>query len=183
MKFLLELGPLVAFFVLNKVAGMEIAVGVFMVLVILSVFVLRRREGRWPLMPIVTAVFVSVFGGLTLVLHDEVFIQLKPTVFGAFAGAALLIGLARGRFLIRELFQDAFDLTDRGWRQLTVRFAGFFLGLAVLNEVLRQVLTWDQWVTFKSFGILALTFGVSMAQFGVIQRESVEPSEDDEAAS
>lgn len=179
LKLLLELGPLLVFFVLNKWASMEVAVGAFMVLVILSVLVLRRREGRWPIMPLVTAVFVSVFGGLTLLLGDATFIQLKPTVFGVFAGAALLIGLARGRYVIREMFRDAFDLTERGWHLLTVRFAVFFLALAGLNEVLRQVLTWDQWVTFKSFGILALTFGFTMAQFGLIQRETLEAPDAD----
>lgn len=156
---------------------MEWAVGVFIVLMVLSVVLLRRREGRWPVMPLLAAVMVTTLGGLTLYFGDETFIQLKPTVFGVFVGGALLFGLARGRFLIRELFQGAFELTDAGWRSLTQRYAVFFLCLAGLNEVLRQALTWDQWVLFKTFGILALTFGFSMAQFGLIQRESLEESD------
>lgn len=177
LKLLLELGPLLVFFVLNATVGMNWAIGVFIVLVILSVVLLRRREGRWPVMPLLAAVLVTTLGGLTLWFGDQMFLQLKPTVFGVFVGGALLIGLARGRFLIRELFQGAFELTDAGWHSLTVRYAVFFLALAGLNEVLRQVLTWDQWVLFKSFGVLALTFGFSMAQFGLIQRESLEESD------
>jgi intracellular septation protein len=177
LKLLLELGPLLVFFVLNWLVGMEWAVGVFMVLMVASVVLLRRREGRWPVMPLLGAVMVGALGGLTLYFGDETFIQLKPTVFGVFVGAVLLVGLARGRFLIRELFQGAFELTDAGWRSLTTRYAGFFLGLAGLNEVLRHVLTWDQWVLFKTFGIFALMFGFSMAQFGLIQRESLEEAD------
>lgn len=174
MKLLLELGPLIAFFLVNRFAGMEWAVGIFIGLTLVAVGLLRRMHGKWPMMPLVAAVFVTTFGLLTLWSGDETYIQLKPTAFALVAGGALLLGLARGRYLIREMFDGAFDLTEQGWRSLTLRFALFFLALAALNEALRLTLTWDQWVLFKSFGILPLTFVFTLAQVGLIQRESLE---------
>ncbi len=108
-------------------------------------------------MPLVTAVVVLVFGGLTLVLHDETFIKLKPTIIYVLFGGALLGGLAFGKPLLGIVFDSVFDLTEEGWRKLTWRWALFFLALAVLNEIVWRTQSTDFWVSFKVFGVVPLT--------------------------
>ena len=109
-------------------------------------------------MPLVTAAIVGVFGGLTLWLQDETFIKMKPTIVQLIFAAVLLGGLAFKRPLLKPLLGAAWPLDDDGWHKLSLRFALFFLAMAALNEVVWRTQSTDFWVTFKVFGILALTF-------------------------
>ena len=128
------------------------------------------------MMAIVTAVIVLVFGTLTLVLHDETFIKVKPTiVYGLFA-AILGGGLLFGRSFIAILFNQMFNLTPKGWRILTMRWALFFLGMAVLNEVIWRTQSTDFWVAFKAFGAVPLTMVFAISQMPVIKRYHLEPA-------
>ena len=86
-------------------------------------------------MPVVTAVLVVVFGGLTFWLDDPRFIKIKPTIINLLFAGVLLVGLIMRRPLLKMLFGEAFNLTEEGWRKLSVRWALFFLILAVLNEL------------------------------------------------
>ena len=108
---------------------------------------------RLPIMPFVTGIVVLVFGGLTLWLHDETFIKMKPTIVNALFGGALLGGLVFGKSLLGYVFDSVFRLTDEGWRKLTFRWGVFLLVLAVLNEIVWRSVPTDTWVTFKVFGI------------------------------
>ena len=96
-----------------------------------------------PVMPLVTAVIVVVFGGLTLALQDETFIKLKPTIIYVLFGGALLGGLAFRKPLLGMVFDSVFHLTDEGWRKLTLRWALFFFALAVLNEIVWRTQSTD----------------------------------------
>ena len=109
-------------------------------------------------MPLVGAAIVVVMGGATLYLEDERFIKLKPTLLYGLFALVLLGGQLAGRPLLKPLFGSALALSDAGWRALSWRWVAFFTAMAALNEVLRRVLTTDQWVTFKVFGALGLTF-------------------------
>ena len=170
LKALLDFGPLLAFFMA--------ATAVIMVLISASLIVSWRLEGKLPTMPLVSAVIVLVMGGATLYLQDEDFIKLKPTLlYGLFAGV-LLGGQLMGKPLLKPLLGSALELKDAGWRALTWRWVGFFVFMAVLNEVLRRVLTTDQWVSFKVFGGIALTFGFMMAQMPLMQRHALEAAAD-----
>jgi len=129
-----------------------------------------------PMMAIVTAVIVLVFGTLTLVLHDETFIKVKPTIIYGLFAAILGGGLLFGRSFIAILFNQMFNLTPKGWRVLTMRWALFFLGMAVLNEVIWRTQSTDFWVAFKLFGAVPITMVFAITQMPLIKRYHLEPA-------
>jgi len=173
LKVALELGPLVVFFVTNARAGIFTATAVFMVAMVISIGIMWLLVRRLPVMPLVSCVMVLFFGGLTLVLHDDLFIKLKPTIVNLIFGSALLIGLWRGVNLLDIVFDGVFRLTPEGWRQLTLRWAGFFFFLAALNEVVWRGFSTDFWVAFKVWGVMPITFLFAMAQIGLITRHAL----------
>lgn len=170
LKLLVEVGPLVVFFVMNARAGIFWGTGGFMVAIVISLIASRILFGRVPVMPLVTGVFVLVFGGLTLWLQDEQFIKIKPTLVNALFAGALFTGLLAGRSLLKIVFGEVFRLTDEGWRKLTFRWACFFTFLAVLNEVVWRSFSTDVWVSFKVFGIMPLTMIFAIAQMGLLKQ-------------
>jgi len=125
-------------------------------------------------MPLVTAAIVLVFGGLTLFLHDDLFIKLKPTIIYVLFGGTLLVGLALGKPLLGLLFESVFHLTEEGWRKLTWRWALFFLLLAIVNEIVWRTQTTDFWVSFKLFGVVPLTFVFGALQYPLLVKYSVD---------
>jgi intracellular septation protein len=189
LKLALEIGPLILFFVANargaKLAAtypiiatlggpIFFATATFIVATLVALVVSFAMTKRLPLMPFVTAIIVVVFGGLTLWLKDDTFIKIKPTIIYCLFGGVLLGGLAFGRSLMGYVFDSVFNLTDEGWRKLTVRWGLFFFGLAVLNEIVRHYATTDQWVSFKVFAILPLTFLFALMQVRLISRTSLD---------
>jgi intracellular septation protein len=170
LKLLVEVGPLVVFFVMNARAGIFWGTGGFMVAIVISLIASRILFGRVPVMPLVTGVFVLVFGGLTLWLQDEQFIKIKPTLVNALFAGALFTGLLAGRSLLKIVFGEVFRLTDEGWRKLTLRWAFFFTFLALLNEVVWRSFSTDVWVSFKVFGIMPLTMIFAIAQMGLLKQ-------------
>jgi len=125
-------------------------------------------------MPVVTAVIVLIFGGLTLVLHDELFIKLKPTIIYVLFGGTLVGGLLFGKPLLGIVFDSVFHLREEGWRKLTWRGALFFFVLAILNEIVWRTQTTDFWVSFKLFGVVPLTFLFAALQYPLLTKYSVE---------
>ena len=170
LKLVLEIGPLVVFFVTNSKAGIFWATAAFMVAIAISIAFTWRIEGRVPTLPLVTGVFVLVFGGLTLILQDELFIKLKPTIVNTLFAVLLIGGLLFRRVFLKMLLHQVFPMTDDGWRLLTVRWAGFFILLAVLNEFVWRNYSTDAWVNFKVFGIMPLTILFSLLQLPTMQR-------------
>ena len=125
-------------------------------------------------MPMVSAVIVLVFGTLTLLLHDETFIKLKPTIIYALFGVTLLGGYFFKKPLLEIVFDAVFHIDEEGWRKLTLRWAVFFLVLAVLNEIVWRTQTTDFWVSFKLFGFIPLTFLFGLAQFPLLTKHAVQ---------
>jgi len=174
LKLVLDIGPLVLFFAANARLGIFVATGAFMVAVLIALAVSYAMTRHIAIMPVVTAGIVLVFGGLTLVLHDELFIKLKPTIIYVLFGGALLGGLALGKPLLGILFDQMFHLTEEGWRKLTWRWVLFFFALAVLNEIVWRTQSTDFWVSFKLFGVVPLTFLFGALQMPLINKYSVE---------
>jgi len=181
MKMLLELGPVVVFFVVNSRWGILWGTGVFMVATIIALVASRILLGKVPIMPLVSGAFILVFGGLTLVLQDASFIKLKPTIVNALFAAILFGGLLFKKVLLKYLFGEVFNLTEEGWRILTFRWACFFVVLAVLNEIVWRSFSESFWISFKLWGIMPLTMAFAVAQIGLLKRH--EPSAKNDAGA
>jgi intracellular septation protein len=198
LKLALEIGPLLVFFFANsrpalfapfvapwlpaalltgERAGIFVATGVFMIAILLSLAVSYWLTRHLPVMAIVSAVIVVVFGGLTLVLQDETFIKMKPTIIYVLFGVTLIGGLIFRKPLLAIVFDQVFHLTDEGWRRLTVRWAVFFLALAVLNELIWRTQSTDFWVSFKLFGFVPLTFLFAALQLPLLKKYEAPPVE------
>jgi intracellular septation protein len=175
VKIALDLGPLVLFFVANSRYGIFTATATFMVAVLAALAASYAMTRRLPIMPVVTAIVVVIFGGLTLVLHDATFIKVKPTIIYALFGAVLIGGLLFNKPLLGVVFDSLFQLTDEGWRKLTWRWAIFFLVLAVLNEIVWRNTSTNVWVDFKVFGITPLIFVFAALQAPLLRKYAAEP--------
>jgi len=176
LKLTLDVGPLVLFFVANSRFGIFGATGAFMAAVVAALLVSYTMTRQWPIMPVVTAIVVLVFGGLTLALHDETFIKLKPTIIYVLFGGILLGGYILEKPFLAILFDSMFHLTPEGWRKLTLRWALFFLALAVLNEAIWRTQSTDFWVNFKLFGFVPITFVFAALQYPLLMRYAAEPA-------
>jgi intracellular septation protein len=204
LKLALDIGPLLLFFIANSKpalflpvvgpmlpaavaagerVGIFVATAVFMTTVVLALAVSYALTRHLPIMPLITAAIVLVFGSLTLVLHDELFIKVKPTIIYLLFGGVLVGGLAFGKPLLGAVFDSVFHLSEEGWRKLTLRWAVFFFALAVLNEIVWRTQTTDFWVSFKVFGVLPLTFLFAALQFPLMSKHAVPETEQGERSS
>lgn len=170
LKPTVDFGPLAVFLLAYETKGLLVATAALMgataVALTLSLLVARRV----PLMPLVTAIVVGIFGGLTLWLNDDTFIKLKPTILYGLFAAVVGGGLATGKLVLKRLLGDALPLDDEGWKRLSQRFLVFFLVMALANEVVRRSVSTDLWVLWKVPGSIILSFAFMLAQFRLIQR-------------
>ena len=177
LKLVLDLGPLALFFYANSRYDIFVATGTFMVAVVVALAASYVLTRHLPIMPVVTAVVVVVFGGLTLILHNDTFIKIKPTIIYALFGGVLLGGLLFGKSFLGVVFDSLFHLTEEGWRKLTLRWGLFFLALAVLNEIVWRNASTNVWVDFKVFGVVPLTFVFAALQYPLLKKYAAEPAE------
>ncbi len=178
LKFILEIGPLILFFVgyfvlrdksivigNTEYDGFIMITALFVPLLIGSTFLLWKLTGELSRMQIMTVVLVIVFGGLTVFLNDERFIKMKPTIIYLLFTGTLVFGLMQKKSYLQSLMGQALPLNDKGWKVLTQRTTLFFLSLAIANEVIWRLMSTDAWVTFKTFGLTGLSvlfFGSQM---------------------
>ncbi|MGN6099651.1 MAG: septation protein A [Devosia sp.] len=188
LKLALELGPLVVFYIANARVEGENAIYIatiwFMGAMVASLILSWLLLHRVAVMPLVTAIVVLIFGGLTLWLRDPTFIKMKPTVVNALFGVTLLGGLLFGQSLLRYVFGEVYKLRPEGWTILTLRWGLFFLFLAVLNEVVwRGADAWvadpkgatDLWVTFKVWATMPITVVFTLFQLPVLSKYAPDP--------
>jgi intracellular septation protein len=171
LKLIIELAPLLAFFLVLLKFGLYAATGTLMGATLVSVISSRLILGNVSTPALVSLVLVWVFGVLTFVFDDTSFIKIKPTIINLLFAAVLAGGLYAGRLFIKMLLGDALRLTDLGWRKLTVRWIAFFLFLAVANEVVWRSASDATWGAFK-FAILPMTLIFAAAQIGLIKAHS-----------
>lgn len=173
-RLALDLGPLIVFFATFEFYGIYAATAVFMVAILAALLAGYVREKKLSPVPLFTAVLVLVFGGLTLYLKNDTFIKMKPTVLYAFFGTLLLGGLAFNRLFIKTVFAEAFDLSETGWRKLTVRWGLFAFALAALNEIVWRNFSTAIWVDFKVWGIMPLIFLFAISQTPFVLKHQIE---------
>jgi intracellular septation protein len=187
LKLILEMGPLVVFFgtytlmrlpetaqgTPDEMKRILYATVALMVATLLSLAASRIILKRIPVMPLVTGVFVMVFGSLTIYFQDPTFIKIKPTIINILFAACLAGGLLAGKLFLKIVFGEAFHLRDEGWRLLTQRWIGFFIFLAILNEIVWRNFTEQSWITYKSFGVMPLTMLFMIAQISLIVKFQV----------
>src|SRR6185437_11834826 len=199
LKLALDLGPLLLFFFANakpalfepwiaplipaavatgERAGIFVATAVFMVAIVAALVISYVLTRRLPTMAVVSAVIVVVFGGATLFFQNDTFIKLKPTIIYLLFAGTLFGGLIFRKPLLPMVFDQMFHLTEEGWRKLTIRWALFFLALAVLNEIVWRTQSTDTWVAFKVFGVMPLTFLFAALQYPLLTRYDARSGDD-----
>lgn len=180
LKLVLEMGPLACFFVASWKFDLHVATAVLMVGVVLALAASYALTRRLPVMPVVTAVAVLLFGALTLYFDNTVFIKLKPTIVNCIFGTALLGALAFGKPLLPVVLDTALHLDEAGWRKLTFRWGLFFFFLAALNEVVWRTQSDVFWSGFKVFGTMPITVIFALSQVPLILRHEAKPTPETE---
>ena len=163
-----DYGPIAVFFAAYMIWDLLAATAALMGATAVALVISLAVSKRVPLMPLITAGVVGIFGGLTLWLNDETFIKLKPTIVQTLIGVVLLGGLLFEKSLLKPVMGSTWPMDDVGWRKLTRNFGLFFLVMAVANEIVWRTQTTDFWVTFKVFGIMGLTLAFSMTQIPIL---------------
>ena len=171
LKPAIDYGPLAVFFASYVTLGLMAATAALIAASLISLLLAWLLERRVPLVPLITAAIVVVFGGLTLWLQDETFIKMKPTIVQAIFAVVLLGGLALRRPLLKPLLAPMMPpMSDRAWSRFTLRYGLFFVAMAALNELVWRTQSTDFWVTFKVFGLPALTFLFILSQLPFVGR-------------
>lgn len=191
LKLCLEIGPIVLFFVAylrmrdqtfdiagQSYDGFILVTAGFIPLMIATTGILWRLTGKLSRMQVATVVLIVIFGGLSVWFNDERFFKMKPTMIYLLFAGILGFGLLRGQSYLRFVMEEVMPLKPEGWMILTRRLAGFFLTLAVLNEVIWRTMSTDSWVYFKTFGLTAAIFIFFMTQGGLF-RDYAEPEDAD----
>ena len=173
-KLLIDIGPLAVFFVFYTRSDLKTAILPFMTATIIAVLFSYIIEKKIPIMPTVGAAIILVFGGLTIYFDNETFFKMKPTIINLLFAGILYVGIILNKSLLRYLLGAPLKLQDEGWDILTKRWIGFFIALAILNEIIWRTQTTDMWVNFKVFGILPITFIFTLTQFSTIKKYQVE---------
>lgn len=188
-KLILEMGPLVLFFFANAKGEWLIknisffsnfdkpifpATAIFMIAIAVALILSWLLTHTLPVMPLISGIFVIFFGSLTLWLHNDIFIKMKPTIINSLFAIILFGGLLFGKSLLGYVFDSAFRLDAQGWRKLTFRWACFFIFLAVLNEAVWRNFSDDFWANFKVWGTMPITIIFFMLQAPLLMRHSLD---------
>lgn len=188
-QLLIDFGPtalfVVTFNVLQRIESMKdeavyISTGIFIVATLAAIAYCKLRNGRIPPVLIVTGVLVTAFGGLTIALHDENFIKIKPTIVYLFYASAITFSLIIRQNIWKLLFRHVFTLPDRVWTILALRWATFFVFMAVVNEIIRQTQSTEFWVNSRILIVFPLIIIFSLANVPLVMKHGKETP--DEAA-
>ncbi|MFD0859362.1 inner membrane-spanning protein YciB [Roseovarius aquimarinus] len=190
LKTALELGPILAFFVAylwlkdrvftiagNEYDGFIVVTAGFIPVFLVSIGILWALTGHLSRMQVLTAILITVFGGLSVWFNDPKFFKMKPTIIYLLFGGILGAGLLQGRSYLQSLMDTVLPLTREGWIILTRRLMLFFFGLALLNEIVWRTQSEETWVYFKTFGLTAAIFIFFITQSKLFEAYKSEPKE------
>ena len=176
IKLLADFGPLLIFFVIyfNNENDLKIAIPPFIAATIIALAVVYFLEKRIPMVPLTGGILITLFGGLTLYFDNKIFFYMKPTIINLlFAGVLFFGKFFTKKSLLKMFFQSAFDLEDEGWKRLNYRWIGFFIFVAILNEIVWRTQSEVFWVNFKVWGLLPISFVFAASQFPLINKYKI----------
>ena len=186
-RLLIDLGPLLVFFVANFFAPVPdslkifVATGAFMIAMMAAMLYSQIRYRHISALLWFSGLMVVVLGGLTIWLHNETFIKIKPTIYYTVVAALLLFGMYSGRNLLKLVLGAAYPgLTDRGWHLLTRKWVIFFMVMAAVNEAVWRSTDTDTWVAFKLWVFLPVTFLFAIANVPLLMRHGFDVGETEE---
>lgn len=177
----IDFGPLIVFFAVNGLVGgpqigrVITATIAFMTATVIAMIISRWKTGHISPMLWMSGLLVMVFGGLTIYFHDETFIKIKPTIIYLMFASVLIFGLVTGRPLLQFVLESAYPgLSPKGWRQLTINWAAFFIVQAVLNEAVWRNTSWDFWVAYKLWGVIPMTMLFAIANLPMLMKHGMQ---------
>jgi intracellular septation protein len=182
-QLLIDLGPVGLFIVASNVLGrfpqtkenaIFIATAIFIAATLAAIAYCRWKIGRIPPVLIVVGLLVVAFGGLTLLLHDENFIKLRPTFANIFYAGAILVSLAVRQNVMKLVFGHVFVFSERAWTILALRWAGFFMVMAVVAEYIRRTMTTEDWVNYHFPILYVPTLLFALANTPFIMKHNIE---------
>ncbi len=183
-RLLIDLGPLVVFFAVNGLAPVPpalkifYATGAFMAAMIVALLYSQLRYKHVSPLLLFSGAMVVVLGGITIWLHDETFIKMKPTIYYLLVAALLTFGLVTGRNLLKLVLESVYPgLDDRGWLLLTRNWIAYFVVMAIINEAVWRTQTTDFWVGFKLWFFLPATFIFALANVPMLMRHGLQTGE------
>ena len=168
-----DYGPLLIFFTIyfNNENDLKVAIPPFIVATLIALIVIYVLEKRIPMVPLVSGILISFFGGLTLYFDNKIFFYMKPTIINILFAAVLFFGrYFTQKPLLKIFFKNAFDLEDEGWKKLNYRWIGFFLFIAILNEIIWRTQSEAFWVNFKVWGLLPISFLFAVSQVPLMNK-------------
>ncbi len=173
IKFATDFGPLLAFFIIYYKNDKDLvsAIPALIIATLIAICVIYMLEKRIPILPLMGAILVCLFGGLTIFFDNPIFIYLKPTIINLIFAFALFFGkVVLNKNFLKKLFESSIKLEEAGWDKLMIRWVGFFIFLALLNEAVWRTQTEEFWINFKVWGILPITFLFTAFQLPLIQK-------------
>ena len=176
IRFAADFGPLLIFFTIyfNNENDLKVAIPPFIVATLIALIVIYFLEKRIPMVPLVSGILITFFGGLTLYFDNRIFFYMKPTIINILFAAVLFFGkYFTQKPLLKIFFQNAFDLKDEGWKKLNYRWIGFFLFIAILNEIVWRTQSEVFWVNFKVWGLLPISFLFAASQVPLISKYKI----------
>ena len=173
IKFLADFGPLLIFFVIYFKSGnnLKTAIPPFIVATLIALVVIYFTEKKIPMVPLMSGILITFFGGLTLYFDNKTFFYYKPTIINLlFAGVLFFGKYFTKRSLLKVFFSNALNLQDEGWKKLNIRWIVFFIFMAALNAIVVETQSEVFWVNFKVWGLLPITFLFTASQIPLINK-------------
>ena len=177
IKFITDFGPLLVFFLFYYKSGKDLKVAIppFIVATIISLLIVWILEKKIPMVPLLSGILITFFGGLTIYFNNPIFIYIKPTIINILFGLALLLGkFFTDEPILKKILGKAMPLTDQGWKILNTRWMFFFFALAMINEVVWRTQTEEFWVNFKVWGMIPITFIFTAFQINLINKHKMD---------